>query len=72
MRSFHFEEVGNLPNVVLNENQNLEPLYGGVVRELTEYIDGIGQSRIAVTANGVWLSPPIPPGGLTGLLPATG
>ena len=49
----------------LNINQDLAPVYGGLVRELTEYIDGNGQSRIAVTANGVWLSPPIPPGGLT-------
>jgi len=56
-----FDEVGNFPNL----NQNLEPVYGGLPRELTEYIDGAGQSRIAVTANGVWLSPPIPPGGLT-------
>ena len=58
---FNFDEVGNLPNITgINE-----PVYGGVVRELTEYIDGTGQSRIAVTASGVWLSPPIPPGGFT-------
>ena len=58
---FNFVEVGNSPNV----NQNLELVYGGVVRELTEYIDGSGQGRIAVTVNGVWLSPPIPHGGFT-------
>lgn len=58
---FNFVEVGNLPYI----NENEEPVYGGLVRELAEYIDGTGQSRIAVTAYGVWLSPPIPPEGLT-------
>jgi len=35
---FNFVEVGNSPNV----NRNLEPVYGGIVLKLTEYIDGIG------------------------------
>ena len=55
-----FEEVGNMPNIGLGG-----AAYGGTVRELTEYIDGDGNSRIAVSAKGVWLSPPIPMGGLT-------
>ena len=57
---FQFEEVGNMPNIDLGG-----PAYGGTVRELAEYIDGDGNSRIAVSAKGVWLSPPIPMGGLT-------
>jgi hypothetical protein len=61
---FNFVEVGNLPNIIIADGQP-QPAYGGLVRDLTEYIDGNGQSRIALTAKGVWLSPPIPPGGLT-------
>ncbi len=37
----------------------------GAPRELTEYIDGDGSSRIAVTAKGVFLSPAITGSGLT-------
>ena len=57
---FQFIEVGNMPNLGFGG-----PAFGGVVRELTEYIDGNGNSRIAGMAKGVWLSPPIPEGGLT-------
>lgn len=38
---------------------------GGLVRELVEYIDGNGMSRIAVSAKGVFLSPAIEGEGLT-------
>jgi hypothetical protein len=38
---------------------------GGAIRELAEYIDGNGMSRIAVTAKGVFLSPAIVGPGLT-------
>ena len=36
----------------------------GVPRELTEHVDENGESRIAVSARGVFLSPPVPNSGL--------
>jgi len=52
---FDFVEVGNMPNISL-----AGPAYGGVVRDLAEYVGADGLSRVAVSAKGVWLSPPIP------------
>ena len=47
---WNFQEVGNV---------------SGPPRELAEYIDGNGESRIAVSAKGIWVSPAIQSQGLT-------